>query len=255
MVGVGLALSGLLRLARLPCDVDVEERAPLQLGEHLSLRPCAQPGHHLRHVPVEIVDTKARPARRERARGLRLGRTRAPGRLRRASGAEPGLAVRTERVRLVGVARGQIERIAVRIHPIRPSLGIARARHRPLGLRAEPLSFRAAEPIGLRGRPPDERQLARLVGKLEDVDAGLRSRRVSPLVDRHHVRLPVALRALLRRLQRDAAQTFEACLARDRVTRELAVPLVEATRFDRDREESRRREIPPVWPRACDEGS
>jgi hypothetical protein len=77
-------------------------------------------------------------------------------------------------------------------------------------LRAEPFSLRLANALCLRGGDEDERQLARLVGKFEDVDAEPGALTAPALVPyRNHVRL-TAPSQLLWRLQHHVVQLLDA---------------------------------------------
>jgi len=77
----------------------------------------------------------------------------------------------------------------------------------------------------VRRRGPHERQLARLVGELEDVDAVGRGLRVAIAKHRHHVRRAAPL-PLLVRLHDDALQPAQACTLADRVVRARLVALI-----------------------------
>src|SRR5580700_4425055 len=193
----GAVLLCLVGLARY---VDVEERAPLKLSID---RPVAvEARHHLGHVSVLVEYAESGAAAREAPRRLRLRGARRPRGLRGESAAQP-LAVRGGYVGLVRVADCKVQIVAIRVGSVGPAERVALAGEVPLALRAKALSFECADRLGRRRRSPDQRKVTSSVGKLEDIDARPRHRRLPPTVDGDHIFHSVAGLSLLVGLKND----------------------------------------------------
>src|SRR5690606_4401799 len=131
-------------------------------------------------------------------------------------------------VREVRVADVEIELVAVGVLAIGAAFGIAAAGEVPLLVGAEALALQLADLLGARWRRPHPRQLARLVGELEDVDAegGV----LPALPDGDHVLLAAAGAPLLVRLEDHALQPLEAGFATRRVSSDPLVALAHLVR-------------------------